>query len=311
MTRFADDWVPDAAWHGVFTARHAYAEGMTRGQLRHRLDCGRWWRVLGDGLAHGREAGTPVLRARAAALTWPEGVVCLTSAAALLQIPVPHDGLAHIRVPGGRPRRGPLVPHEFEIEACDVMGLGGVALTTRRRTVIDCLGRLPTPDALDLLAWASSRRVVDADGLRQWLVEHPKARGNAQRRLVLARLERGVSSAAEELLHHILRAARITGWTAGVHLSEELGVWAVADVYFPDVRLVVEVDGRRAHGSDRFQADRTRQNALVAAGCTVLRYTWLDLTNRPDGVAQEIRALLRALRGRRGPASAPARAPRD
>ncbi len=67
-------------------------------------------------------------------------------------------------------------------------------------------------------------------------------------------------------------------------------------MYFPDVRLVIEVDGRRAHGDARFQSDRTRQNLLVGAGCTVLRYPWSDLVERPDQVAAQVRATLARLR---------------
>jgi very-short-patch-repair endonuclease len=297
VARFDDEWVPATAWHGVFTPADAY--GMSRAQVRHRLRTGTWRRVLGDALAHRREVDTAQLRAKAAALTWPEGVVCLTSAAALHGIPVVDDGLAHLRVPSPRARRGLLVPHRFELAGADVMGIGGIAVTTRRRTVIDCLGRLPTAEALELLAWASSRRVVDADGLRTWLDGHPNAWGNTQRRRVLARLQSGAMSGAELLLHQLLRRARIRGWVAGASLREVLGVWAVADVWFADVRLVIEVDGRRAHGPDQFQHDRTRQNALVAAGCTVLRYTWHDLTTHPDTVAHEIQALLAALRARK------------
>lgn len=64
---------------------------------------------------------------------------------------------------------------------------------------------------------------------------------------------------------------------------------------FDDARLIVEIDGFAFHsaGAD-FQRDRTRQNALVAAGWTVLRFTWADLTERPDHVVAVIRHALRA-----------------
>jgi len=59
---------------------------------------------------------------------------------------------------------------------------------------------------------------------------------------------------------------------------------------------VIEVDGERSHtGREAFVRDRRRQNALVNAGYTVLRYTWWDLTQRPDAVQAEIR---RAVTGR-------------
>jgi len=40
-------------------------------------------------------------------------------------------------------------------------------------------------------------------------------------------------SAAEDLLHEILRRARVTGWRASCSLLDDLGVAAVADVWFP------------------------------------------------------------------------------
>ena len=58
-------------------------------------------------------------------------------------------------------------------------------------------------------------------------------------------------------------------------------------------RLVIEVDGWAFHTDPaRFQRDRTRQNRLVAAGWTVLRFTWADLHHRPDKVIREVRAAL-------------------
>ena len=57
--------------------------------------------------------------------------------------------------------------------------------------------------------------------------------------------------------------------------------------------LAVEVDGRAWHSDARtFVADRRRQNLLVNAGWTVLRYTWADLTERPGSVLAEIRSAL-------------------
>jgi very-short-patch-repair endonuclease len=46
--------------------------------------------------------------------------------------------------------------------------------------------------------------------------------------------------------------------------------------------------------ADRFVDDRRRQNAVVNLHWTVLRYTWHDLVDRPDGVVNEIRTALSA-----------------
>jgi very-short-patch-repair endonuclease len=58
-------------------------------------------------------------------------------------------------------------------------------------------------------------------------------------------------------------------------------------------RIAIEIDGWAWHTDvQRFRTDRRKGNALVRAGWTVLRFTWHDLTNRPDYVISEIRAAL-------------------
>jgi very-short-patch-repair endonuclease len=65
------------------------------------------------------------------------------------------------------------------------------------------------------------------------------------------------------------------------------------DITFSRQRIAIEIDGRAWHvAPDRFHRDRRRQNALVLAGWTVLRFTWRDLAQRPEQVIAEIRAAL-------------------
>jgi very-short-patch-repair endonuclease len=57
--------------------------------------------------------------------------------------------------------------------------------------------------------------------------------------------------------------------------------------------VVVEVDGYQAHGHwAAFQRDRARDRRLTAAGFTVLRFTWHQLTEKPLQVVAEIAATL-------------------
>lgn len=65
------------------------------------------------------------------------------------------------------------------------------------------------------------------------------------------------------------------------------------DYAWPAVRLAVEVDGYASHaGLEAFGYDRERQNALVLAGWTILRFTWADVRDRPEHVAAQIRQAL-------------------
>jgi hypothetical protein len=111
----------------------------------------------------------------------------------------------------------------------------------------------------------------------------------------------GAVSVAEVRVHGLLRGAGVTGWTANASITLVGRVVAVADLLFARERVIVEVDGMRAHsGHAAFVQDRRRQNTLVAAGYLVLRFTWWDHVKRPEAVVSEI---VNTLQLRRDPRS--------
>ena len=70
--------------------------------------------------------------------------------------------------------------------------------------------------------------------------------------------------------------------------------WLVDAVWF-EHKVVVELDGRAAHSLSRaIEADHRRDLDLRAAGYTVLRYTWRQVTQEADLVAADVRRALRA-----------------
>jgi very-short-patch-repair endonuclease len=90
----------------------------------------------------------------------------------------------------------------------------------------------------------------------------------------------------------MLRRNRISGWLPNYDLWHDGELVAVLDVALPERRIAVEIDGMAYHVDvDRFRRDRSRQNALVRLGWTVLRFTWADLIERPGYVITTIRAL--------------------
>jgi very-short-patch-repair endonuclease len=69
----------------------------------------------------------------------------------------------------------------------------------------------------------------------------------------------------------------------------------IADFLWPEHRLVVELDGYRAHsGRSAFESDRARDIELKLLGYEVIRFTWRQLTSEPASVAHTLRRLLRA-----------------
>jgi very-short-patch-repair endonuclease len=66
-----------------------------------------------------------------------------------------------------------------------------------------------------------------------------------------------------------------------------------ADLYYADVRLVIEYDG--VNHKERMASDARRQNALINAGYHILRFTAADLSER-GSVATQVRTGREALR---------------
>jgi very-short-patch-repair endonuclease len=67
------------------------------------------------------------------------------------------------------------------------------------------------------------------------------------------------------------------------------------DFLWRDERVIVEVDGWRAHGTrSAFEEDRARDARLAVLGYEVVRLTWRQLIQGSAGAAKTIRTLLRA-----------------
>jgi very-short-patch-repair endonuclease len=72
------------------------------------------------------------------------------------------------------------------------------------------------------------------------------------------------------------------------------------DFFWPDARLIVEVDGRTHHARRlAFDHDRRRDRRLALEGLTTCRYAATELEDAPDAVISELRRLLGSAGSRR------------
>lgn len=114
--------------------------------------------------------------------------------------------------------------------------------------------------------------------------------GSPAARRLLRAADDGARSEAERLAARLLNLAKITGWKA----NQRVAGYEV-DVLFRGPKVAIEIDGFAFHSdSEAFQRDRTKQNAIALVGYHVLRFTWLDLTEHPDRVVEEVRRAIRA-----------------
>lgn len=271
---------------GIITRAQALAAGMTSDAVDHRLRTRRW-RPLHPRiyLVAGHRLGDEA-RVRAAACWAGEGAALSGAAAAWWHGLVP-DAPLTVGVTVGRrrnPRSRPGVAvRRRDVPAADLTDHRGLAVTAPPLSLLEAAVELG-PAGASALDRALQRSLRFPDVYAAYC-RNLGAYGSASAgRLLVAAADRS-ASAAERVLVRLLRDAGLRGWRCGF---PALGF--LIDVAFPAVRVAIEVDGWAWHmDAARAQADKRRQNALVMAGWTILRFTWHDLVLRPHVVIAAIR----------------------
>lgn len=274
--------------HGIASRAELLAGGVTSAAISRRLASGDLRPVVPGVYRSGHTAVTDELRLRAVRLRiGPESVIAGHWAAWWLGLTGPATGPVTVIVPPGhsRPQWKGVLTRRHELGREDRILVRGVLVTTRARTVLDCAAR---PDG-ELIRDVALQRGTTVASMRATLERMSPAHGSpAARRLVTAAESGGVSH-PERLLLRALRRAHATGWQAGVHVVTGAGPFWL-DLAVVSLRLAVEIDGWTVHSAvGAFHSDRERQNALVAAGWTVYRYTPRRLADELDTVVTEIR----------------------
>jgi very-short-patch-repair endonuclease len=202
-------------------------------------------------------------------------------------------GAAEVTVPRARSPRCPpgVVVRRRNLDPADLVVLRGLPVTALPLNVLDAAAALGSDSGRPLVDRALQHRVSFAE-LHAAYCRSSGRHGSPWLGQVLRQAADGACSDAERVLHWLLRDARIDGWVAN-HLVALSGIEYWIDVAFVGRRLAIEVDGWAWHSDiDRFARDRRRQNTLVLAGWTVLRFTWHDLMSRRQAIIAEIRVAL-------------------
>lgn len=301
--------------HGLVTRPQALRAGLTPAMIAQRLSSAVWYRVHpGVYSVAGPVGGDAPERALLGAClaAGPGAVASHRSAAWLWDLLPPPPG-PEITVPRDGPHAvgGVIVHRPRDLERGAVLRATArrrrVPVTSPPRTIVDIAAVVGPGTLARAFAAAVTRRYVTLATMQD-VLEHARLRGvpgvrNLRRVLAAWGTSPVPASVLERRMEELLLAHGLHGAVREHPVGP--GDRYRADFAFVAPRLLIEVDGFRTHGSrDAFQADVTRQNRIVAAGWTPLRYTWWDLKNRPDEVAAEIAGVLEAsfVSGTGGPA---------
>lgn len=175
----------------------------------------------------------------------------------------------------------------------ETRGVGGLRFVSAREALADCLTVVPPSTAANVLDAALQKRYVRPETVAQDLSARlGRGRRNASGlRALVARATSGSRSEAEQRMARLLHRSGTGPWAPNFPLRGTSGQ-VVAEIDFAHVRLriAIEVDGRAFHSDRRsFERDRWRQNALTVGGWLILRFTWEQITERPDEVIAVIR----------------------
>ena len=231
----------------------------------------------------------------AALLAAGEGAVLShTSAARRLGLDVPRDESVQITVVASRKTkvRGARVWRSRNLSSRDVTNRGGLRLTNLARTMIDLAWVLDDGWLRACFDSAVRQNRAIVSWLWRALSNHgPGRRGIGRLRTLLQEYRRTDEVPDSALESLALELAGRTGHKPQLHYNVLNGAHHVAevDLAWPKLRLGVECDGWKHHGTRAaFVRDRARDRALFNLGWSVLRYSWDDVVHNPDVFLDEL-----------------------
>jgi very-short-patch-repair endonuclease/predicted transcriptional regulator of viral defense system len=286
----AADSLPQLATsqHGVVSSAQLRAYGLSRAAISRWASAGRLHRILPRVYAVGHAALSIEGRLFAGLLyAGPRAVLSHTTAAWVWSLIETEPTRIHVTVPGRR-RSLPNVRIHHSRNV-DPVHSPGLPVTSVVRTLLDLAGVVTFRQLRRALAEADYRGLLNADELAAVLGRGRPGSGALSRALAVHLPE--LAQTLSVLEERFLELCEMSGLPIP-RLNAKIGRLRV-DALWRDQAVAVELDGASAHGGwAAIKRDRDREMALRAKGLRVVRYSWDQVTNRPDEVAADLRRLL-------------------
>jgi very-short-patch-repair endonuclease len=223
----------------------------------------------------------------------PEAWARRRSALSLLRVIPPWPGDVEITVLRSRvSRAGIVVRRPAALPEVDQGFADGIPVVAPALALLE-FAAVAEGDRLErAIAEAYFLRLVTESQLRAVLERHPGTTGVAALRAELARIggPQWTESEGERRMKLLLRQAGLP-----MPVTRLTVAGFKADFCWPALRLIVEFDGYQAHGHRyAFERDRRRDQAHIAAGYTVIRFTWRQVEQEPFRVVAVIATAIAA-----------------
>lgn len=290
-----------AKQHGCFSRAQADEVGVSDQHLSRRTKQGLLKR-MGPGVY--RITGShPTYETRvmlAVLIAGPEAAASHRTAAYLHGL-MDRPSQIEVVAPRNGKRKTPFVLHlSTDLRPDHLQTVDSIPTTTGERTAID----IGVPHGLGATA-----RVID-EGRRQGKVDLVKAAGllhevarrgrngvGPARRIIAERLDwdQITDSQLEDRFLRLIQNAGLPPPLAQNVVTDSNGTFiARLDFAYPAKRIAIELDSLAFHTDKKsFQTDRQRQNRLILAGWTVLRFTWWDVLAGQEWVLDTVATALR------------------
>ena len=206
----------------------------------------------------------------------------------------------HITVPrsdyGARPEE--VVVHRTVLPTERALHLD-LPVTSPARTMLDIATGLPDRDVEYIVEEGLAKRLLTEAGVADIVARAGRHPGAARlRRVLTTRTGTLTESSAQRRLLELIREAGLP-----FPQTERPLLGYRVDLLWPDLRLVVEVDGYQTHGTrGAFEHDRRRDAELQAEGFVVIRFTARQIEHQPLAVIARLAHAILARTGELAPA---------
>ena len=222
----------------------------------------------------------------------PEAVLSHGDAAALWGLQRPPSGAIHVTAPTNHTRPG-VRCHVAPLRKQDRTRIDAIPVTSLGRTLLDRASALNHQRLRSTLEAAQRRGILDVRALQELIAASVGRRGVARLASAFAELHDeapAMRSRPEVRMLELIRGAGLPEPQCNVIVHGEL-----VDFYWPQYRLVVEVDTYGTHGSKRsFEGDRRRDTKLAIKLVQTVRFTAERIKAEPAQVQRDLVVLIRS-----------------